>query len=789
MSLLGWAILSAILYVFYAKNKQRTIDRKVTQTAKEADERLTVFTITNATKRSAKQSPSKSKPQQTKRQSADAQEWVDDEDWDDNDDDGDLLTFRVSYGKNNEIQTQNNTPAIWKQPGETVQIGGFTLSGGFFYFGGQLDKINSSDPYFYHQTEASLLDETLPTLDEGVDYEDESLGYWPKYSSLSPSCRGAYLAWLAGPRTSPDTPLGYVFIYFYGLERRLLVDFNGGKVSETECRRIYQELLRLKQIYGKNNSFNQYSTRLIEYLSIIAPQISPINEANIEASLNSLLFKYHLATVVNTGEPVSAQLALLWSKANPENRLRTPARRCATQFEQLFKMRYQEKFAEGLVIKPNKTKLKFDYHPASGSLRGIDTIKFDLPDPSVLTAPLKKLTALAESCTDELDPYSRYLGRKDSSREDLAGLLLLPECLLTMASSPLLASFHQWATEQITTRGGVVTVAEFWQKAGQSVPTRLNKKEMELMTNLCHRTNLGFAPDARYHHVKPAIEGGLVLFNPGHGAYFEPSDAFNAVAMMLRLGAMMARIDGHVDDTEKALLDKLIDHRTTLSTTEKNSLHAYLLWRLHAPVNMTGLKARLEKLSGKEKGIVSQILIRVALADGTIDPNEIKQLEKLYTALGLDKTSVASDIHQVSATKIATKAATSQQSTEYASVQLDANTLALHESETQAVQTMLGAIFTDDDEITDNEEEAAEDTSDSRLDTKHLKLYTQLLKKDEWPRDELQLLCKELGLMPDGAIEAINEWSYEIVDAPVLEDDGNILLDREIVDELMAEEG
>lgn len=63
-------------------------------------------------------------------------------------------------------------------------------------------------------------------------YQDETLGYWPSFNRLSESSRGAYLTWLASERENPNVPLGYVFIYFYGLERRILVDSKEGGVTD-----------------------------------------------------------------------------------------------------------------------------------------------------------------------------------------------------------------------------------------------------------------------------------------------------------------------------------------------------------------------------------------------------------------------------------------------------------------------------------------------------------------------------------------------------------------------------
>ena len=68
------------------------------------------------------------------------------------------------------------------------------------------------------------------------------------------------------------------------------------------------------------------------------------------------------------------------------------------------------------------------------------------------------------------------------------------------------------------------------------------------------------------------------------------------MGMVLRLGAMVAASDSHIDQAEIDSLTQLIDHDTNLSPTEKRSLHAYLVWRLNTSSNVTGLKARVALL-------------------------------------------------------------------------------------------------------------------------------------------------------------------------------------------------
>ena len=115
------------------------------------------------------------------------------------------------------------------------------------------------------------------------------------------------------------------------------------------------------------------------------------------------------------------------------------------------------------------------------------------------------------------------------------------------------------------------------------------------------------------------------------GRIFSPSSEFRKVGTILRLGSLVAGIDNHIADSEIRLLENLITQNEKLKETEKRSLHAYMHWRLNTSTNTAGLKKRLEVLNKSEKVAISHILVGVALADGKIDPAEIRQLEKNST--------------------------------------------------------------------------------------------------------------------------------------------------------------
>jgi len=510
------------------------------------------------------------------------------------------------------------------------------------------------------------------------------------------------------------------------------------------------------------------------------------------------VFKYLLANTVNNGDPVTGELALAWIKSHPEFSLRTPARRCGNEFKTLFKKRFKQNFGDGLKISPNKTKLQLDYQPASSSLRGYQSMKLDLPDVSRLKTPVKKLMALAESCTDELESFSRYVGRPENSNDSLEALALLPNDLVTSSTNPQFECLKAWMSTQISESNGLVSVESLLQYFGEDAPLIINKKEAEMLSSITEKAGFGIAPDIRFHHAKPDINGKVVLFHQGHGVGFSPSHAFKQVGTILRLGAMIAGIDNNIDEVEVRLLNNLITQDNQLTEIEKRSLRAYMHWRLNSPANMAGLKARLESINSHDKTLVSHILISVALADGKIDPTEIKQLEKLYTSLGLDKSMVSSDIHNLSTNKKAGSTTESKieiecspvaKTIETTTFSLNRDLLKLHEEETQDVQTVLESIFVDESILDEPEKEMTTETPSSggtitSLDTKHHALYEKLITKKEWSFDEVKKLCEDLQLMVDGAIEVINDWAFDNVDAPLIEDGNTVFIDLELAEEI-----
>lgn len=685
-------------------------------------------------------------------------------------------------------------PAKWYSTGQSASVQGYDITGGLIYIGETLLDTSGYD------NDACLINPKLKTSPaEPWDGGDE-MGYWPQYARISPRCRGAYLKWLADGRSEPEANIGYVFLFFYGLERRLFVDGQRGAVPAGERAEIVQEVNRLLNVYSENRSFRGYASNLLAMEWVLYQSDKPIpSYLDFNDRYCSEPFQVALAKYVAAGKPIPADVALQWIILHPEFGLRTPARRCAKEFKELFSRRYKQQFGEGLIVKPNKTPLKLEYHAASSSIRGDLKLKVpDLPNPFILTAPLKKLSLLIEECTIDLEPYSRFLGRKDNDPNSLAALALLPKEL--MNQSPVAQKAKLYLAQVSANGVGLISVESLCECFGKKPPLQIGKKESENLAALVEGIGFGLAPDIRFHNMKPNLDSKVAIFPNGHGIDFRPSREYRTLGTILRLGAMVSQIDDDLSPAEEAMLQSLVNESRDLIQIEKDSLLAFLQWCLNTPQKTAGIKQRLAGVSSAEKTAISHILISVAFADGRIDPKEVKHLEKLYSTLGLNKEQVTSDLHTLAAANEPVTVGLKDLEPTFSipkptapiklkGFSLNKELIRIRAEETRQVKGVLEGIFADQEEDqTENEITTIISQLENplaALDKAHQNFFHRLLQQKTWKRSSLHDLCKELGLMVDGAMEVLNEWSFDNANAPLIDDGDPVFVDVNLAREII----
>ena len=671
----------------------------------------------------------------------------------------------------------------WVPPGESIHVAGVNLPGGMIYVGGRMRAPNG-------HTDPCLISGQMKVADVG-NYRSRQMGYWPSYAEASPYERRAYLSWLSEGRCAPDCDIGYVFLFFYGLERRVIVDSRDDPSARQDWPKIAAELRRLLSIYGESHSFRRYAGELLSWIELegssgeLYKQPVPDFPKTYELPL---YLRLALGQAAVDRAPIPAELALAWLRLNPQTSLRTAATRCADEFGRLFIQRYHEELGSGLVLPRNRTKLKFVYQAASSGLRGARiTMGFDdIPDVTALTAPIKKLAEIANRCTDDLGSYSRLMGKDPSAAAGLEGRVLLPASLWPPAAQAKL----QTLTVQMRDGRLSLTLQELVVALG-GTKQAISRELVRALARALEGTGLGIEPHVLAGARIPKERDTVVLFSqPTTEASVGSGNEYRTAALTLQLAAAMAQADGDFNEREIAHLRAEIQGWSHLTPAEQSRLHAHLQFLTAEPPTLAALKKKLEEFSNMAKEKLAAFMASMAQSDGFVSPDEVKFLEKVYKALGVEPKRVFSDVHALGAGG----APISVAQAETQGFRLDAARIASLQEDTARVSALLSSIFVEEPAAlatqTPDPEPDSEQDDDAfgplGLDVEHSALLRLLLSRPEWTRSELEDAATDLDLMLDGALEQINEAAFDAFDEPLCEGDDPLTVNTELLEKIEA---
>jgi hypothetical protein len=160
-----------------------------------------------------------------------------------------------------EIITSKPSGITWAGNTQEIKIHDYIIPDPLIYWTSNISE----------NVEASCINLNFP-IGKPIDEPKGSLGYWPRYSSISPDQRANYLEWLSSGRSSELNDIGYAFLFFYGLENRAIIE-------KKDISIIIQEANLLLKKYPISRSFYSYLSSFLAYIAM--QQMYLISEDNI----------------------------------------------------------------------------------------------------------------------------------------------------------------------------------------------------------------------------------------------------------------------------------------------------------------------------------------------------------------------------------------------------------------------------------------------------------------------------------------------------------------------------
>jgi tellurite resistance protein len=694
--------------------------------------------------------------------------------------------IKSAFGQRLKPTTNARTTSTWIMANTRIKIGDSTIAGGMIFVGSKLPKVGN--PY---ETDNCLIDPKLPIALQ-KDGSENAIGYWPSYSQISPSARKAYLDWLASPRDNPEANLGFVFLYFYGLERRLMLEPNSPDKAD-----VVEEVHRLLKIYGQNGSFQRYAGALLSAHELLTKSLPenymPTAEGNgYEVPLS---VKIALGMRVHRGRPIEPELLLLYVMTHPETRVRTPAKRAFPVVEELFSNEVQKAYPNGVIVARGKSKKVIgSYRASSGSFEIPITPQTDaLPDITERSEPITTARRIFDACVDAVDGYSRELGRTEGMKTTLGAIARLPPALRRKKAGQLEGKPLDQLDRSAET-GAMMTLRQLSEDIGMGASHNFGKNKLRELSVLLKAFGYGVTADPAYS-LRATMPDDLVsIFKLEDISETESAvtEGYASAKLSIMLGISVALADGKVHALERERLNSMVATSPSLSVDERMRLRAELQVEIENPRRLAEWKKRLNDAPAASHSRIAQELVAVATADGVIDPREVTHLEKLFKQMGMETQLLYDQLHNGSgvesqsldeALEIVVPAVRSNeipipsQPKKVAAPRVDFDRLAAIRHETKSTASVLAEIFADE-EVLFNEKPpsvpnevdlSAPDEGTDGLEQRYAVFLSELRGQSEWSAEEFDQLARRANLFPGAAKEALNDWSLDRFDELILE--------------------
>lgn len=675
-------------------------------------------------------------------------------------------------------------PPTWIPPGQVVSVAGFTLPGGMLYV-----QSGLPDPANRHY---GAIEVELPVSTYDVPYRrdvERSTGYW----QLHPDQRRQFLQWLANGRKN-SAPVGFGYMVLFGLERRVLLDCVDRKGPVTAA---YAELPRIREVcmqlmfeFSRDSAFGAAASALLDLISMLEAHGKLLRAQPVPFFPPSHRLPCYLRVAIGQcardNVPLPAALALGWVLSASDLFHTTAVQRCALHFKRLFEHRYQEKFGAGLPLpKGGKGRVNLEYQPTNPGLPkdGVKQVFDDVPDIASYPGVIGQLTRLAKGAAAELDAYSRRVGKNGSRVDDADTVLQLPPQAWLPEAQAKLRSLHDDAA------AGPVVLPLADLLGLFSRPRLLDRDDYVKLAAALRQLGLAIEPTAEAGINRPNLTSAVAV-------YRQPDDThaprgrdphFEGAAILANLAGQVSAVDGPVNAAERRCIEEHLAKWSTLRPAVFPRLSAMALVAGNVPLPMRGMNDRLLKVSAAARRSLGDFLIEVAAADGPICAKEAKVLEKTFALLALDAGQLFSGLRAAGygVAAPAPRARPAPTPAPQPRMRLDPERIARVQEDALASAALLASIFLDESEPHPPAQPVAPayvpGCALPGLDALHAAFAAGLGAQPLWSRGELQALAARHGLMLDGALEVVNDASFDAHGLPLTEGDDPVTVNQELL--------
>lgn len=694
----------------------------------------------------------------------------------------------------------------WITSDEIIDVQGIKLTRGNFYIGEcfllphYIIKENyeymweGKSPYIY----GPVMNPNLP-----VCKSEHPCNVFCSYNDMAPNWRYEYLLWLSNQKHVLEVPTEILLFYLYGCEIRMFIDT---QTIMSDRRKILSDLIVMYETLASDNegdNRHELLYRLSEFLVCAINQYFPseIEDNNICRLLrgNTLYQRYYIARKISIQKGVAFLDAFDIARSLYDIEQIVPSK-----YLLFAKKNFVDYFAPGYKISDDD--FKTNGHETKSICYYNNNCRFNSEKvyldyqidqlPYVVWTIREDILSRYWEVYSQFRQYNRIKSRTDS--ETIAAIFLLPNEInvLEIPKVQTLVSRikreMQSATYIVKPISWLLKLWEYERKEDKSI----HIEYADSIIDGLNRMGLDIIPNYRIGERRFSFNDICVIFRNQKNLTTESSSDYKQSELFIKMAAQVILSD-HVYDSDYFFVEQFLKQFPSLS--EGNILHLKALTRW----TFMTKKKRFDKsaieaikvLTDDHRALIGKELIRLACQNGEIHTKRIDSLKKVLTLLRLESGNIHTQIHQLltdgegfAVVEKKTdaveyeigKGQLSIRSNNQPRIVIDSTKLSKLEVQTQEAQAILSDIFVEDDS-----ENTQRVTSNNTL-SEWKNLLEILLTKEVWQREDVEILCKERGLMLGASLEQINDYAYGIVNDAVVEDDStNIYVTLEYKNELI----
>ena len=668
-----------------------------------------------------------------------------------------VITFSPCL-QNNDLMNTEYDDEPWISPGTKIHINGHTITAGLFYYGAMEGYINHSDEVSFNSSPQDRVQGVIPYT----------------YSQLSNTQRGDYLSWLSGDRDLSNQQMWCIELYVYDLELKMLTEYTNDKQNQEMVILIYKELTRINSIRSLEITFKERLSNLLWLVLNLKKnkpqQLSAYREKPID--FENIIWANKMAKPLVFLDSTNL---LKWYEFNSKIKGYKKIRNHSNTGKLILDAIYEKMFNSKLQIPHEITDVIFlNYNPINPNL-ATKSLQSNIIDFTHSSSLFVKISSLIQKFNSEIENII-----EEEKDEEVIELLLINSFkgndLSKLPFDIKLRSLLKEITKN--NRPTKVDILSLIKVINSKPLKKANLgKTLPILSSILYGYNYQLIPDFNSNSEDLSLKN-TVIYKHNNEYISLDSDSILELKNVTRIA--FYNLQNHQNLDLSICVFSMTKYLNTLakgvvSIDYQLYVEGLVLWASQTTISKKFYHSLVESLNQESKLKAAELIYSSCLKASKFDDNDHSRVKVFFALCDFSTKEINKKIRKI------------ELEVNPNAFALDHKSINKIQTDTDLVQKELTDIFSEADSVPIVSTEVKNDDKNlyPGLNANLTSIFNQIRTKSKWNVSAFNMICKAHDVLPNGAIESINDWAFDTINTTLIEDD--LSINKELLDELLGE--